>query len=188
MFFRLVPDNRTFLFMARIKSGNEKEVLEQLENTYAQFNPGYSFDYQFLDTDFRALYQSEKRVATLAKYFAGLAILISCLGLFGLATFTAERRRKEISIRKVLGQNATQVTVMLSGEFARLVLVAVVIALPIAYLLANNWLSGFAYKIPLRAWYFLSAGLVALLVALLTVGTQAIGAANRNPVDGLREE
>jgi ABC-type antimicrobial peptide transport system permease subunit len=81
-----------------------------------------------------------------------------------------------------------QVTVMLSGEFARLVLVAVVIALPISYLLANNWLSGFAYKIPLRAWYFLGAGLVALLVALFTVGTQAIGAANRNPVDGLRDE
>jgi ABC-type antimicrobial peptide transport system permease subunit len=188
MFFRLVPENHTFLFMAKIKAGREKEVLAQLENTYAQFNPGYSFDYQFLDTDFQALYESEKRVATLAKYFAGLAILISCLGLFGLATFTAERRRKEISIRKVLGQTATQVTVMLSGEFAKLVLVAVVIALPIAYLLVNNWLSGFAYKIPLRAWYFLSAGLVALLVALLTVGTQAIGAANRNPVDGLREE
>ncbi|MFK5973103.1 MAG: FtsX-like permease family protein, partial [Flavobacteriaceae bacterium] len=134
------------------------------------------------------LYESEKRVATLSKYFAGLATLISCLGLFGLAIFTAERRRKEISIRKVLGQSAAQVAVMLSGEFAKLVLISVLIALPIAYILANNWLSGFAYRIPLQLWYFLGAGLLALLVAMLTVGSQAINAANKSPIDGLREE
>ena len=127
-------------------------------------------------------------MATLSKYFAGLAILISCLGLLGLAVFTNQRRKKEIGIRKVLGQSATQVTVMLTSEFAKLVLVSIVIALPIAYILANNWLSGFAYRIPLEVWYFIGAGLVALLVAMLTVGSQAIRATNRNPVNALREE
>ncbi len=188
MFFRLVPDKQTFLFMAKLAAGNERETLAQLKDIYAEFNPGYTFDYKFLDTDFQALYESENRVAILSKYFAGLAILISCLGLLGLAIFTAERRRKEISIRKVLGQTATQVTVMLSNEFAKLVILSVFIALPLAYWLSSNWLSGFAYRIDLNFWYFVGAGLLALFVAMVTVGIQAIRAANKNPVDGLREE
>lgn len=174
--------------MVKIKKGSEKATLADLTELYSDFNPGLSFDFRFLDNQYQELYVSEQRVAVLSKYFAGLAILISCLGLLGLAAFTAERRRKEIGIRKVLGQSATQVTVMLSGEFAKLVLVAVVIALPIAYLLANNWLSGFAYHMSLQIWYFIGAGITAMVVAMLTVGSQAIRAANRNPVDGLREE
>ncbi len=188
IFFRLMPEERAFSFIAKIKAGREKETLAQIEETYAEFNPGYTFSYNFLDVDFQALYNSETRVAALSKYFAGLAILISCLGLFGLATFTAERRRKEISIRKVLGQSSTQITAMFSGEFAKLVLTAIVVGLPIAYLLTNNWLSGFAYRIPLKLWYFLGAGLVALLVAMFTVGSQALQAANKNPINALREE
>ena len=172
----------------KIKAGSEKATIDALTRLYADINPGLSFDFSFLDSKYQALYTAEQQVATLSKYFAGLAILISCLGLFGLATFTAERRRKEISIRKVLGQTVTQVTVMLSGEFAKLVLIAILIALPIAYILVDNWLSGFAYRIPLHLWYFLGAGVIALLVAMLTVGAQAINAANKNPVDGLREE
>lgn len=174
--------------MVRIEAGKEKIAIKEIQEMYQAFNPGFPFEYEFLDDNYSALYESEQRVAVLSKYFAGLAILISCLGLFGLAMFTAERRKKEISIRKVLGQTATQVTLMLSSEFAKLVLVAIIIALPIAYLLANNWLSGFAYRIPLKFWYFLGAGLIALSIALLTVGSQAINAANKNPVDGLREE
>lgn len=145
-------------------------------------------EYRFLDEDFQAMYTAENRVSALSRYFAGLALLISCLGLFGLATFTAERRRKEISIRKVLGQSATQVIIMLSSEFAKLVLVSILIALPMAYMLTRNWLSGFAYRIDLKLWYFLSAGLIALMVAMLTVGSQAIRAANTKPVDGLHAE
>lgn len=174
--------------MVRIEAGREKEAIKEIQMVYEAFNPGFPFEYEFLDDNYKALYTSEQRVATLSRYFSGMAILISCLGLFGLAMFTAERRRKEISIRKVLGQTATQVTIMLSGEFAKLVLVAILVALPIAYLLAGNWLSGFAYHIPLQVWYFVGAGLLALLVAMLTVGSQAVQAANRNPVDGLREE
>lgn len=174
--------------MVRIGAGKEKEALAKIQDFYRSFNPGFPFEYEFLDENYQALYESEQRVATLSKYFAAMAILISCLGLFGLAIFTAERRRKEISIRKVLGQSVTQITVMLSSEFAKLVLVSILIALPIAYMLINNWLSGFAYRIPLQIWYFLGAGLVALTVAILTVGSQAIQAANRNPVNALRDE
>ena len=174
--------------MARIQAGREKEALAEIHQLYKTFNPSLPFEYEFLDKNFQQLYNSEQRVVSLSKYFAGLAILISCLGLFGLVIFTTERRRKEISIRKVLGQKASQITIMLSTEFAKLVLVAILIALPIAYLVTNNWLSSFAYHIPLRFWYFLAAGVTALAVAMLTVGSQAIQAANRNPVDGLREE
>lgn len=186
LFMAMMPGNVKNV-MVRIAAGKEKEALVTLQNFYEKFNPGFPFEYQFLDQDYQKLYASEQRVATLSKYFAGLAILISCLGLLGLAIFTAEKRRKEISIRKVLGQSASQVTVMLSSEFAKLVLVAILIALPIAYLLVNNWLSGFAYRIPLQIWYFVGAGVLALLVAILTVGSQAIRAANKNPVDALRE-
>lgn len=187
LFFVLRPE-WTHTVMVKIKAGWEKIALGKLHKFYERYNPGMDFDYKFLDDTYTAQYAAEERVSILAKYFAGLAILISCLGLFGLATFNAERRRKEISIRKVLGQSVIQVTVMLSSEFAKLVLVSITIALPIAYLLANNWLSGFAYRIPLQIWYFLGAGLVALSIAILTVGGQAIKAANNNPVEGLRDE
>ncbi len=187
LFFVLRPE-WTRTVMAKIEAGQEKIALGNLQDFYERYNPGIDFDFKFLDDTYAAQYASEQRVSTLAKYFAGLAILISCLGLFGLATFNAQRRRKEISIRKVLGQSAAQVTLMLSGEFAKLVLIAMLIALPIAYFLTSNWLSGFAYRIPLQLWYFLGAGLLALLVAMLTVGSQAIQAANRNPVNSLREE
>lgn len=187
LFFVLRPE-WTRTVMAKIKAGQEKMVLGQLQDFYERYNPGIDFDYKFLDETYAAQYAAEQRVSILAKYFAGLAILISCLGLFGLATFNAERRRKEISIRKVLGQSATEVTVMLSSEFVRLVLIAMLIALPIAYILVNNWLSGFAYRIPLQIWYFLGAGLVALAVAILTVGSQAVQVANRNPVNALRDQ
>ena len=174
--------------VVKIRAGEEKMAIASLEKLYGEFNPGLAFDFQFLDSQYQQLYQSEQRVSTLSKYFAAMAIIISCLGLFGLATFSAERRRKEIGIRKVLGQTVSQVTVMLSGEFMKLVLISIVISIPIAYLMANNWLSQFAYKISLHVGYFLSAGLVAILVAVLTVGSQAINAANKNPVHALKDE
>lgn len=187
LFFVLQP-SWTHMVMAKLKSGQEKLALNNIQGFYQGYNPGIPFGFKFLNDTYEAQYVAEQRVSTLSRYFAGLAILISCLGLFGLAKFNAERRRKEISIRKVLGQTASQVTVMLSSEFAKLVLVAIFIALPLAYLLINNWLSGFAYKIPLSVWYFLGAGAIALFVAILTVSSQAINAANKNPVNALMEE
>lgn len=189
VFMKLDNNNFASNIMVRMEPGTEISTTQRVRQAYQDyFIEGMPFDFRFLDENYQALYEGEKRVATLSKYFAGLATLISCLGLFGLAIFTTQRRKKEISIRKVLGQSASQVMVMLSGEFAKLVLVSVVIALPIAYILANNWLSGFAYRIPLQIWYFLGAGLIAFLVAMFTVGSQAFGAANRNPISALREE
>jgi len=174
--------------MVKMKPGMEKETLDQIADLYAEFNPGLPFDFKFFDDDYQTLYASEKRITALSKYLAGLAIIISCLGLLGLATFTAERRKREIGIRKVLGQSARNIALMLSNEFARLVMVSMAISLPIAYLLASDWLSSFSYRISLRIWYFIGAGTIALFVAMLTVGSQAIRAANRNPVEALKEE
>jgi len=121
-------------------------------------------------------------------YFAAIAILISCLGLFGLAAFTAERRRKEIGIRKILGSGEFRIIYMLSSDFTKMVLVAIAIVLPISYFIATEWLGSFAYRIDLEWWYFVGAGLAALFIAWLTVGVQAVRAANINPTQCLRNE
>ncbi len=187
MFMYMHPE-RLNTVMLKLEDDNLTTTLDELIKFYEKYNPGFPLEYKFLDADFQKLYNAERIVSTLSKYFAGLAIIISSLGLFGLAIFTAQRRRKEIGIRKVLGQNSIQIILMLSNEFVRLVLVSIIIAIPIAYVFANDWLSGFAYRISLHAGYFLMAGLTALVVALLTVSTQAIRAANENPVDALRDE
>ncbi|MEM6840832.1 MAG: ABC transporter permease [Bacteroidota bacterium] len=174
--------------VARIEGGKERETLAQLQDFYQDFNPGYSFDYQFVDADYQTLYVAEQRVSTLSKYFAGLAILISCLGLFGLAAFTAERRLKEIGIRKILGSSDFGIVRLLSADFTKMVLVAIVIALPLSYFIAQQWLEGFAFSIDLQWWYFAGAGLVALLIAWFTVGLQTVKAARINPADCLRDE
>jgi len=188
MFFRLERKNTPSQFVVRITQGKEKETLSRLNEVYAQFNPGYSFDYKLLDTDFQKQYNAEQQVASLSKYFAGLAIVISCLGLFGLARFTAERRRNEIGIRKTLGQRKSQIVLLLSNEFAKLIGIAILIGLPIAFICSKNWLSGFAYKIELSIWYFLIAGIGSLFIALVTISTQTINAASKNPIEALREE
>ncbi|MCX2681747.1 ABC transporter permease [Galbibacter sp. EGI 63066] len=187
LFFVLQP-TWTHMIMAKVSPGKEKEALANIRRLYQKYNPGLQLDYRFLDDTYQSLYTAEQRVSTLSKYFAGLAILISCLGLFGLVKFNAERRKKEISIRKVLGQTATQVTVMLSSEFAKLVLFSIFLALPFSYLLVKDWLSDFAYRIPLSFWYFIGAGAIALVVAILTVSFQSIKAAISNPVKNLRTE
>ena len=175
-------------FVIKLAAGSEKSTIEVLTGLYTDFNPGLPFNFRFLDNEYQALYVSEQRVAKLSGYFAGMAILISCLGLFGLASFTAERRRKEIGIRKVLGQSVANITLMLTSEFVILVLISAIIILPIAYILANHWLDNFSYRISLSIWYFFGAGLTALLIALLTVGSQAIRAARVNPIKSLKTE
>ncbi len=179
---------RTNKFMVKIKAGKEKETIDKIGKFVQAYNPGFSFDYKFLDDDYQAQYEGEKRVSSLSQYFAGLTILISCLGLFGLATFTAERKVKEISIRKVLGASVLGIFYLLTSDFIKIVFVAIVIALPLSYFAATHWLDGFAYRIELKWWYFLGAGAIGLLIAWVTVGMQAIRAAKVNPANSLRSE
>ncbi|MBL0740362.1 ABC transporter permease [Chryseolinea lacunae] len=174
--------------MVKIKPGKEAETLSQLQALYQDQNPGLAFDYKFLDDDYQALYASEQRVSQLSRYFAALAILISCLGLFGLAAFTAERRQKEIGIRKILGSSEFGIVYLLSGDFTRIVLAAIVMAVPVSYFMTRNWLSDFAYKIDLEWYYFAGASVAALFIAWLTVGSQAIRAAKVNPTQCLKEQ
>ena len=178
----------TWNVVARLESGREAEALAGIEKLYLQFAPGFTFDYSFLDRSYQALYESEKRVGTLSSYFASFAIIISCMGIFGLATFTAERRAKEIGIRKVLGASNSNIVMMLSKDFIRLVIIAIFIGLPVSYFLMKEWLAQFAYKIDLSIWIFLSASLMSLLIAWLTVSSQALKAANVNPAKCLKSE
>jgi hypothetical protein len=184
--FQLEP--RVNTIMVKIAAGRERETIDRLTALYRKHSPGLPFEYAFVDQDYQALYAAEQRVSVLSRYFAGIAILISCLGLLGLAAFTAERRRKEIGIRKVLGATEAGIVYLLSNDFTRLVGVAIGLALPVSYLLASTWLEGFAYKITLQPWYFLLAGLLALGTALLTVSLQAFKAARINPVECLKDE
>ncbi len=178
----------TWTVAARLAAGREKEALARIKSLYQQFAPGYTFDYAFLDRSYQALYESEKRVGALSSYFAGFAILISCLGLFGLAAFTAERRIKEIGIRRVLGASASNIMLLFSKDFISLVLASIIIALPLSFFFMKQWLAQFAYTIDLSIWIFISASVLSLIIAWLTISSQALKAANVNPVKSLRTE
>ncbi|MGI4737061.1 MAG: FtsX-like permease family protein [Janthinobacterium lividum] len=185
---RLQLDPTINTVLVKLQPGAEQATIARLQQLYAAYNPGFTLDYTFLDADYQAQYVAERRVAVLARYFAGLAILISALGLLGLAAFTAERRRKEIGIRKALGASELGIVWLLTSSLTWLVVVAIALALPLSYLLMQRWLEGFAYRVAWQWWYFAAAGLGALLVAWLTVSVQAWRAARRNPVLSLRAE
>jgi predicted permease len=187
LFLRMYPGN-TWHIVIKLAQGPQHETIKQIESTFHKVNPGFIFEYSFLDQNQEALYAAERRVAVLSRYFAGLAVLISCLGLFGLVSFTAERRLKEIGIRKVLGSSVFRIVFLLSGDFTKTVLIAILVALPLSYFLSHYWLEAFAYKTPLEWWYFVAAGLIALCVAWLTVSVQAFKAARVNPVRCLKEQ
>ena len=173
--------------LVKIKADSENAIA-QIENLYKKHHPGQPFDFGFLDNDYRSLYASEQRIASLSKFFAGLAIIISCLGLFGLAAFTAQKRQKEIGIRKILGATVNNIIAMLSKDFLKLVLIAFAIATPLSWLFMNQWLKDFAHRITISWWIFFIAGAFAILIAVLTVSFQAIKAAIANPVKSLRTE
>ncbi|MEM1134630.1 MAG: ABC transporter permease [Bacteroidota bacterium] len=172
----------------KIAAGKEREAIAQIEQLHKKLNPGFPFEYKFFDQDYEVLYQAEERVATLSQYFAVLAILISCLGLFGMVAFTTERRIKEIGIRKILGSSEIGIVYLLSGSFTKMVLIAILVALPLSYFIAAKWLESFAYRIDLTWWYFVIAGILALLIAWITVGLQTVKAAYINPVKCLKDE
>ena len=185
-FFRFSQDNANLL--VKIKAGMEKETISKLSKFYKSYNIGLPLEYKFLDEEFQRLYASEQRVAILSRYFAALAIIISCLGLFGLTAFTAQKRQKEIGIRKVIGATVGNLAVMLSKDFFKLVLVAVLIAFPVAWWAMNKWLNDFAYRVSIGADIFLIAGASVVVITLLTVSFQSIRAALTNPVIALKSE
>ena len=183
----LEPDYAMNIFV-KLRSGTETETIDAISRLYKSFNPGFEFGFTFMDQAYRSQYTAERRVASLSKLFAVLAIVISCLGLFGLAAFTAERRTKEIGIRKVLGSDISGIVLLLTKDFSKTILVAIAIALPVGYYITRSWLDGFAYRVTIQWWYYGGAGLIALLIAWLTVGTIAIRTARVNPTKCLRDE
>lgn len=174
--------------LVRIKAGKTKDAIADLKKLSKELNPKFPFTYQFADLEFAKLYTSEAIVSKIANIFALLAIFISCLGLFGLASFVAEQRTKEIGVRKVLGASAANVIALLSSGFLKPVAIAFIIAFPLAWYAMNNWLQDFAYRIAIEWWVFALAGLVIIFIALATVGYQSIKAAVANPVKSLRTE
>ncbi|MFT3978916.1 MAG: ABC transporter permease [Ferruginibacter sp.] len=165
-----------------------KTNIATIEKIIKKFNPDYPFEYVFADESYANKFKDTQRTGTLASLFAGLTIFISCLGLFGLAAYMAESRIKEIGVRKVLGASVMGITTLISKDFLKLVLIAFIIAVPVAWYFMSKWLDDFSYKIGIEWWVFALAGLASLLIALLTVGYQAVSAARANPVKSLRTE
>jgi len=162
--------------------------LKKAETIFKKFNPSYPFDYTFVDQAYASKFEEEKKMGSLAALFAGLTIFISCMGLFGLATYMAATRFKEIGIRKVLGASVSSITSLLSKDFLKLVLISFIVASPIAWILMNQWLKGYAYKTSIDIWVFVATGFLSLTIALLTTSIQAIKAAVSNPVKSLKSE
>ncbi|GAB3641518.1 ABC transporter permease [Spirosoma arcticum] len=186
--FRYGPGDFYFQLLIKTRPGRTAEALERIAQLYKQYEKESPLQYGFVDQELDRQYQREQRTGQIVLYFSTLAVLISCLGLFGLAAFTAEQRTKEIGVRKVLGASVTSIVTLLSKDFLKLVLIAIVIASPIAWFAMNRWLQNFAYKIDIEWWVFAGAGLLAVSIALLTVSFQSVKAALMNPVESLRNQ
>ena len=172
----------------RINTTNIPGLIAQVESKWKTMASGQPFNYSFMDDDFNNIYKSEQQTGKIFISFAALAIFIACLGLFGLVTYAAEQRTKEIGIRKVLGASVSTIVGMLSKDFLKLIIIAAFIAFPVAWWAMHSWLQHFAYRISITGWVFVIAGGMALIIALLTVSFQAIKAAIANPVKSLRTE
>jgi putative ABC transport system permease protein len=172
----------------RINAKNIPALISQVENKWNSAGAGQPLNYSFLDEDFNKIYNADQRTGKLFVTFAIFAIFIACLGLFGLVTYAAEQRIKEIGVRKVLGASVSEIVAMISKDFIKLVLIAFVIAFPVGWWMMNQWLQSFAYRINISWWVFAFAGLLTVAIALITVSFQAIKAAVANPVKSLRSE
>jgi ABC-type antimicrobial peptide transport system permease subunit len=164
------------------------QTISGIEKIYDTRLNGVPFDFSFVDTDYEAMYKQEQSIASLSRYFAGVAILISCLGLLGLTAFTVEKRSKEIGIRKVLGAGSWRIIYLLSSQFTKMVLLSLLIGLPISYIIASNWMQNFAFGIELDLFSFALVGLLTIGIAWLAVGFQTLKASRTNPVESLRSE
>ena len=177
-----------FKVAVKLSTNNMAATLSQINGVWNKFAPDYPLEYKFLDGNFAQLYESEDKLQTLLWVFTGIAIFIGCLGLFGLAAYTAETRRKEIGIRKILGASTEGVLVLLSKDFIRPIVLSLLIASPVTVFIMGRWLEGFAYRVTISWWMFALAGAAAMVIALLTVGYQTVRAARVNPVNSLRSE
>lgn len=180
--------NKYSFAILNVHSANYKDVLSELEQIWSKTNPGIPFNYSFLDEDIQKNYEQDQRTSQIVVYFTVVAVLIACLGLFGLAAFSAEQRIREIGIRKVLGASVPGITLLISRDFLKLVLISIAIATPMALWGMNEWLQNFAYRVNIEWWMFLIAGMMALIIAFLTISVQAIKAALANPINSLRSE
>lgn len=174
--------------MVKLERGKELKAIQKIESLYEEFNPGYPFEPGFVDQDYQAMYDSDMRVAQLSKLLAGFAILISCMGLFGLTIFQIQRKVKEIGIKKVLGADTWQLSMSMTYDFTKSVLIALLVALPLSYFLGIKWLENFTDSIKLSWWLFALAALIATLISWITVGSQTFKAANANPIESLKDE
>jgi putative ABC transport system permease protein len=188
MFFSVAPKDASVMYVRIKPNAGIEKTLSAMQGVLKNENPAYPFDYRFVDDQFNRMFTSEMLVSKLSRLFAALAIIISCLGLFGLAAYTAERRTKEIGIRKVLGADVAGLAGLLSADFLQLVLLSCVVAFPVAYWMMSKWLNKYQYHIGINWWVFVTAGLAAVFIALITVSFQAIKAALANPVKSLRSE
>jgi putative ABC transport system permease protein len=185
----LLNSNNEFNYIVAHASKNDiAGTLKSMGNAWHKLNPNEPFEYSFLDQDFQKNYEAEQRQAALINYFTLIAIIISCLGLFGLASFSAEQRTKEIGIRKVLGASVASVVTLVSKDFIKLILIAIVIASPVAWYMMNKWLENFNYRVSISWQVFVLTSILAVAIAVFTISFQAIKAAISNPVKSLRTE
>jgi putative ABC transport system permease protein len=181
-------DELASMLFVKITPGNITRAMDAINATWKAFIPDAPLDYQFMDEAFDNLYKNDLKISKLVLLFSCISIIISALGLFGLSAFVAEQRRKEIGIRKVMGATVTQITTMLSKDFVKLVVAAIVIGSPIAWWAMDQWLQNFVYRINISWWIFLAAGSAVILISLLTISLQSVKAAMANPVKSLRRE
>ena len=184
----LFPQNGGEILLVKLSGSQLPNTLQFLENKWRTLIPERPFSYEFMDEEFNKLYAAETRTGRIFSVFAFLSIFLACLGLFGLSAYTTAQRTKEIGVRKVLGASVFSIVGLLSKDFLKLVLIAILVASPIAWYAMNQWLSDFAYKINIEWWVFALAGLLAVGIALLTVSFQSVKAALMNPVKSLRSE
>jgi predicted permease len=188
MFFCVNTPDASNMYVRLKPNANVETAIKKIEAVIKKDNPSYPFTYHFVDDQFNAMFQNEQLISKLSRVFAALAIIISCLGLFGLAAYTAERRTKEIGVRKVLGASVTSITTLLSKDFLQLVFISCIVAFPVAWWMMYSWLKNYKYRIEISWWIFLAAGISAILIALITISFQSVKAALANPVKSLRTE
>lgn len=188
MFFSVNMADAFNMYIRLKPNANVETAVNTIEAVLKRDNPSYPFTYHFVDDQFSSMFENEQLISKLSRVFAALAIIISCLGLFGLAAYTAERRTKEIGVRKVLGASVTNITNLLSKDFLQLVFISCVVAFPLAWWMMHSWLQSYRYRVDISWWIFIVAGISALLIALVTISFQAIKAAMANPVKSLRSE